>query len=313
MKKILITPRSFGKNNRKPIELLKEKGYEIITNPYQRIMTQEEMSAAIRDVDGVIIGVDPLNGAVLKNAKQLKVISKYGVGLDNIDLSYAERQGIVVTKTLGANSNAVADFAVALMLATARRMVYIDQECRQRNWAKVSTIQMDNKTLGLIGLGGIAKAVVKKVSGFDMKIIAYDTSPDLEYAQKHNIAYVNLETLLQESDFISIHLPLLDSTKNLISNKEFALMKQTAVLVNTARGGIIDEAALLSALKNRRIWGAGIDVFEAEPPGNDEFLKLDNIIIGSHCAASTFEAIDAMGMMAAENLITSLETPLTDR
>ncbi|KYZ76195.1 hydroxyacid dehydrogenase [Anaerosporomusa subterranea] len=313
MKKILITPRSFGKNNNKPIELLKEKGYEIITNPYQRIMTQEEMSVAIRDVDGIVIGVDPLNGEVLKNAKQLKAISKYGVGLDNIDLAYAEQRGIIVTKTVGANTGAVADFAVTLMLATARRMVYIDQECRQRNWAKVSTIQMDNKTLGLIGLGSIAKAVVKKVSGFDMKIIAYDTSPDLEYAQKHNITYVDLETLLQESDFISIHLPLLDSTKNLISSKEFALMKQTAVLVNTARGGIIDEAALLSALKNRRIWGAGIDVFEAEPPSNDEFLKLDNIIIGSHCAASTFEAIDAMGMMAAENLINSLETPLTDR
>ncbi|MDF2501749.1 MAG: Phosphoglycerate dehydrogenase [Anaerosporomusa subterranea] len=313
MKKILITPRSFGKNNNKPIELLKEKGYEIITNPYQRIMTQEEMSVAIRDVDGVVIGVDPLNGEVLKNAKQLKAISKYGVGLDNIDLAYAEQRGIVVTKTVGANTGAVADFAVTLMLATARRMVYIDQECRQRNWAKVSTIQMDNKTLGLIGLGSIAKAVVKKVSGFDMKIIAYDTSPDLEYAQKHNITYVDLETLLQESDFISIHLPLLDSTKNLISSKEFALMKQTAVLVNTARGGIIDEAALLSALKNRRIWGAGIDVFEAEPPSNDEFLKLDNIIIGSHCAASTFEAIDAMGMMAAENLINSLETMPKDQ
>lgn len=305
--KILVTPRSFGKNNPKPFELLKEKGYEVIANPYQRIMTQEEMIAAIKDVDGVIIGVDPLNRAVLSQAENLKAIAKYGVGLDNIDLEYAKSRGIKVTITLGANTDAVAEFAVTLMLACARRLVFIDRGCRERNWAKVSTMQMDGKTLGLVGLGNIARAVAKKVSGFGMRVLAYDVVKDSEYAERHGIEYVNLQTLLQQSDFISIHLPLLESTKNLIARREFEMMKESAVLVNTARGGIINESDLLWALKNRRIWGAGIDVFEEEPPGNEELLELDNIIIGSHCAASTVEAIDNMGLMAAQNLIDSLK------
>lgn len=305
--KILVTPRSFGKNNPKPIEILKAKGYEVIINPYQRIMTQDEMIEAIKTVDGVVIGVDPLNSEVLSHAKKLRAIAKYGVGLDNIDLDYAASRGIAVTKTVGANTDAVAEFAVSLMLAAARRLVYIDDGCRKRNWAKVSTLQMDGKTLGLVGLGNIAKAVAKKVSGFEMKIIAFDVVQDLAYAQKHGIEYVDLQALLRRADFISLHLPLLESTKNLISRREFELMKETAVVVNTARGGIINEADLLWALKSRRIWGAGIDVFETEPPDNDEFLQLDNIIIGSHCAASTIEAIDAMGIMAAENLVNSLE------
>ncbi|HBE78468.1 MAG TPA: hydroxyacid dehydrogenase [Firmicutes bacterium] len=305
--KILVTPRSFGKSDPKPFTLLKEKGYEVIVNPYPRIMTQEEMIKEIKDVDGVIIGVDPLNSEVLTRAANLRAISKYGVGLDNIDLELAKSRGIKVSKTIGANSEAVAEFAVTLMLATARRMPFIDQECRKRNWAKIKAIQMDHKTLGLIGLGNIGKCVTKKVSGYDMSVIAYDVVQDQEYAKRNGIEFVDLETLLKKSDFISIHLPLVEATKNLISYKEFEMMKEKAVLVNTARGGIINEEALLWALKNNKIWGAGIDVFEEEPPKNDEFLKLDNIIIGSHCAASTMEAIDNMGIMAAQNLINSLE------
>jgi D-3-phosphoglycerate dehydrogenase len=308
MDKILVTPRSFGKNNHKPFEMLKENGYEIIVNPYQRIMTREEMIKEIADMDGVIIGVDPLGSEVLKQAPKLKAISKYGVGLDNIDLGFAKQHGIAVTKTAGANADAVADYTVALLLATARRMIYIDQECRKRNWAKINSLQMCHKTLGLIGLGNIGKLVAKKVTGFEMKVLAYDVFQDAEYAAKNGIEYVDLATVLKEADFISIHLPLLEETKNLISYKEFEMMKEQAVLVNTARGGIIDEEALLWALQNHQIWGAGIDVFEEEPPRNDGFLRLENIIIGSHCAASTFEAIDNMGIMAAQNIIDSLQS-----
>ncbi|MBZ4645130.1 MAG: hypothetical protein PWR27_2460 [Petroclostridium sp.] len=305
--KILITPRSFGKNNSKPIDMLKEKGYEIIMNPYGRIMTQDEMINEIKDVDGVIVGVDPLNSDVLKYARKLKVISKYGVGTDNIDLQYAKANGISVTKTIGANSDAVADYALALMLGVARRILVIDRECRNLNWNKITTVDMWSKTLGLIGLGSIGKGVAKRASGFNMKVLAYDLFQDTEYAYANGIEYVSLERLLRESDFISLHLPLTSETKNLISYQQFEMMKKTAVLVNTARGGIVDEEALLWALKQNRIWGAGIDVFEKEPPENEEFLKLNNIIIGSHCSASTYEAIENMGIMAVENLINSFE------
>ncbi|MDK2933228.1 MAG: hypothetical protein PWP27_1038, partial [Clostridiales bacterium] len=268
--KVLVTPRSFGKSNPRPIEMLKEQGYEVVLNPYGNIMTEEEMINEIQDVDGIIIGVDPLNSNVLRHAKKLKAISKYGVGVDNIDIEYAKKEGIPVTRAVGANANAVADYAVALMLGVARRIVYIDQECRQLNWSKITTIEMWNKTLGLVGLGSIGKGVAKRISGFNMKVLAYDLYQDEEYAKANNIEYVSLEKLLKESDFISLHLPLTKDTKNLISYKEFEMMKDKAVIVNTARGGIIDEEALLWALKENKIWGAGIDVFEEEPPKNQE-------------------------------------------
>ncbi|MCG1013191.1 phosphoglycerate dehydrogenase [Tepidanaerobacter sp. GT38] len=305
--KILITPRSFGKSSSKPLDLLKEKGYEVVQNPYGRIMTRQEMMKHIVDVDGIIVGVDPLDREVLACGKRLKAISKYGVGTDNIDVEYAKEKNIPVMRTVGANAEAVADFTFALMLAVARRIVEIDAGCRKLNWNKITSIEVHGKTLGLIGLGAIGKKVARRAAGFDMKVLAFDTFKDEVYAKENGITYVTLEELLKESDFISLHLPLTDETRNLISYEQFKMMKPMAVIVNTARGGIIDENALLWALKEKRIWGAGIDVFEEEPPKNSELLKMDNIVIGSHCAASTYEAIEKMGMMAAENLIECLE------
>ena len=305
--KVLITPRSFGKSSSKPLDLLKEKGYEVVQNPYGRIMTRQEMMKHIVDVDGIIVGVDPLDREVLACGKRLKAISKYGVGTDNIDVEYAKEKNIPVMRTVGANAEAVADFTFALMLAVARRIVEIDAGCRKLNWNKITSIEVHGKTLGLIGLGAIGKKVARRAAGFDMKVLAFDTFKDEVYAKENGITYVTLEELLKESDFISLHLPLTDETRNLISYEQFKMMKPMAVIVNTARGGIIDENALLWALKEKRIWGAGIDVFEEEPPKNSELLKMDNIVIGSHCAASTYEAIEKMGMMAAENLIQCLE------
>lgn len=306
MPKILITPRSFGKHSKKPFELLKEKGYELIINPYGRILTHEEMIKEIADVDGIIVGVDPLNAEVLKHAKKLKVISKYGVGTDNIDLEYAKNNNITVTITRGANSDAVADYAFALMISAARKLVPIDKGCRQLNWGKVTTIGMYGKTLGLIGLGNIGKGVAKRAQGFNMKALAYDLFKDEEFASKNNIEYVTIERILKEADFISLHLPLTKDTEHIIGENELKMMKKNAVIVNTARGGLIDENALYDVLKDNEIWGAGVDVFEQEPPKNQELLTLDNIVIGSHCAASTFEAVDNMGIMASQNIINCL-------
>ncbi|MCT4687344.1 phosphoglycerate dehydrogenase [Vallitalea sp.] len=304
--KILITPRSFGKNNSKPWDMLKEKGYEIITNPYGRIMTEEEMIDCIKDVDGVILGVDPCNRKVLEKATNLKCISRYGVGLDNIDMEYAKERNIPVHRTVGANSNAVADYAFGLMLDITRKISCIDRECRKGNWKKIKTSEMWGKNIGVLGLGAIGKGVAKRASGFNMNVLAYDVFKDESYAKDNNIKYVDLETIYKEADFISLHLPLTKETKDLISYKEFDMMKDSAIVVNTARGGVINEDALCDALLNNKILGAGIDVFEEEPPSNNQFTKLDNIVIGSHCAASTLEAIDNMSMMATTNLINEL-------
>ncbi|MCT4597974.1 MAG: phosphoglycerate dehydrogenase [Vallitalea sp.] len=305
--KILITPRSFGQNNSEPWELLKEKGYELITNPYGRIMTEEEMIECVKDVDGIILGVDPCGKNVIEKASKLKCISRYGVGLDNVDLDYAKERNIPIHRTVGANSNAVADYAFGLMLDVTRKISHIDRKCRSGNWKKIKTSEIWGKTIGIIGLGAIGKGVAKRASGFNMTVLAFDLYKDEEYAKENNIKYVDLETIYKNADFISLHLPLTDETKDLISYDEFAMMKDNAVIVNTARGGVINEDALYDALSNNKISGAGIDVFTKEPPTNNNFTELDNIVIGSHCAASTIEAIDNMSIMATNNLINSLK------
>lgn len=301
--KVMITPRSFGKGNSLPIDMLREKGCELVLNPYGRILNKLEMVELIRDVDAIIVGVDPLDQEVLEHATKLKVISKYGVGTDNIDLNYAKEKEIPVTVTAGANKDAVADYTIALMLAVARRMIPIDKACRQLNWDKITSVDVWGKTLGLVGLGAIGKGVAARARGFNMNILAYDLIKDEAYAAEHQIEYVSLDKLLQSADFITLHLPLTEKTHHLIGAKELASMKETAVIVNTARGGLINEQALLEALIEKRIWGAGMDVFEQEPPQDKGFLELDNLVIGSHCAASTYQAIENMGIMAAANVL----------
>ncbi len=302
--KVVVTPRSFAAHSDEPMQILLRNGCEVSLNPYGRIMTKSELVSMIGDADAIIVGVDPLDREVLERAERLRVISKYGVGTDNIDLRYAEERGIAVTVTPGSNTDAVADFTIALMLASARKLNEIDKACRQRNWSKRTTVDMHKQTLGLIGLGQIGKAVARRAAGFDMRILSFDRFRDEAYAAQHGIVYTeSMDEVLKEADFISLHLPLTDDTRHLIGRAQFALMKETAVVVNTARGGLIDEEALFEALHTGRIWGAGIDVFEEEPPRNTSLLELDNLVIGSHCAASTVSAIDNMGILASQNLI----------
>lgn len=310
--KIVVTPRSFGKSDPAPIELLASQGYDVVYNPYGRILTKDEMKELLADADGVIVGVDPLDRDVLAQAPRLRIISKYGVGTDNIDLKYAEERGIRVATAAGSNTEAVADFAFALMMAVARRVNVIDRACREGIWKAETAIDIYGKTLGLLGLGAIGKAVARRAAGFGMKVLAYDLFRDEAVAAAHDIAYRDtVEEIVREADFISLHLPLDDKTAGIIGREQFAMMKPTAVLVNTARGGLIDEAALLEALRANRIWGAGIDVFEKEPPDNPELLALGNLIAGSHCAASTQGAVRNMGLFATQNLIKHLEVSVS--
>lgn len=304
--KILITPRSFANHSKEAYQILEEHGIEYFRPKEGRILTEEELKIQLKDMDGIIVGVDPLTEEVLKEAPQLKVISKYGVGTDNIDKDYCNKNNIKVTITANANADAVADYAFCLMMSVARRVLEIDKGCRQKDWSKKVSADVFGKTLGLIGMGNIGKGVAKRAGGFDMKILAYDLFPDEAFAKEHNIEYTDIDTLLQNSDFISIHLPLTEKTKNLIDAAAFQKMKKTAIIVNTARGGLIHEKDLYDALCNHDIYGAGIDVFEEEPPKESKLLELDNIVIGSHTSASTFEAVNKMSTMAAENIIENL-------
>ena len=304
--KILTTPRSYGRNMPELFEQLEAAGYEVVRNSTGGILEKEQMKALIADCSGIIVGVDPLDAEVLSCAPRLRAIAKYGVGVDNIDLDYCEAHGIKVSRTVGANSEAVADYAMTLIMAVARKAVMIDRKCRGRDWSKISTRDVSGATLGLFGLGAIGKHVAKRAQGFGMKVLAFDPYWPEEYARENNIIRADAETIFREADFISLHLPLMESTRNFVGEKEIAMMKRDAVIINTARGGLIDEAALLRALKEGRIYGAGIDAFAQEPPEDPAWFELDNVVIGSHCAASTTGATQNMGRMATQNILRDL-------
>ncbi len=304
--KILVTPRSFGKTDPGVFEVLKNAGFEIAVNNSGGILDRDALRTQLADCDGVILGVDPLDAGVLAGAPKLKAVAKYGVGVDNIDLVECEKRGIKVSRTVGANADAVADYAFSLMMAVARQVVTIDARCRQRDWSKITSLDINGRTLGVLGTGAIGKGVVARAKGFSMRVIAHDVFWNDEWAKANNVEQVGPEEIYRQADFITLHLPLNDDTRGMIGADQLAMMKPTTVIVNTARGGIIDEDALLHALQTKQIYGAGIDAFLQEPPANPAWYELDNLVMGSHAAASTIGATENMGRMAAANIIRDL-------
>ena len=304
--KILTTPRSYGKDMPELFAQLEAAGYEVVRNTTGGILEKDAMKEMLADCVGVIVGVDPMDAEVLASAPKLRAIAKYGVGVDNIDMDYCKEHGIKVSRTVGANSEAVADYAMALMLAVARKVPEIDRKCRKLNWGKITTRDVSHATLGLFGLGAIGRHVAERAQGFGMKVIAYDPSWPEEFAREHGIERADAETIFKNADFISLHLPLMPDTEGFVGEKELGWMKKDAILINTARGGLVDEKALLKALKEGRIYGAGLDAFAHEPPEDDDWFELDNVVLGSHCAASTRGATQNMGRMATENLLRDL-------
>ena len=304
--KVLTTPRSYGKTDPQVFDMLRQAGLEVVRNDTGGILDKETIKTMLADCDGVIVGVDPMDAEVIAAAPRLKAIAKYGVGVDNIDLDAAKARGIKVSRTVGANSEAVADYAMALILAVARKTVLIDRQCRKGDWKKITTRDVTGGTIGILGLGAIGKNVAQRAQGFGMTVMAYDPFWPEEYAREHHIARADPDEIYARCDVISLHLPLTPETENIIGAAELAKMKPDAILVNTARGGLIDENALLDALEAGKLYGAGIDAFSSEPPKDPRWFSLDNVVLGSHCAASTSGASRNMGRMATANLIRDL-------
>lgn len=304
MYKVLVTARSFGRFSQKPFQIIEEAGYGFIDNPWPGCkLTEEQLLKLIDGADALICGEDPVSEKVIKAAPKLKVIAKFGVGVDKIDLNAAAARGIAVCNTPGANNESVADMAFSLMLGVARNLPSVDRLVREGNWQPVVGCELYKKTLGIVGLGKIGKGVACRAKGFTMKVLAYDEYPDKEFMDKNSIEAVSLEDLLQRSDFVSLHVPSLPQTKGLIGAKQLSMMKCSAYLINTARGDIVDENALFNTLQTGQIAGAGLDVFAKEPPLDCPLLKLPNVVLAPHIAAHTVEAIDNMGLMSACNVI----------
>jgi len=257
-------------------------------------------------VQGAIIGVVPMTEYVLKNSPSLKVVSMHGVGVDHIDLQAAANAGVVIANCLGSNDKAVADLALGLMISIAREIPKIDLEMHQGLWGRHKGSELWNKTLGLIGLGYIGRGVAKRALGFDMKVLVHDPYITQEDCQAVGANLVPLETVIAESDFLSLHAPLNNETKLLIGSQQLDAMKESAYLINTARGDLVDEAALYKALTQGKIAGAAMDVYTNEPPDDSPLLELDNIVVTAHIVSHTLEAIERMGVMAAENVLMTL-------
>ncbi len=269
--------------------------------------TKEEMIDLLQGVVAVIAGSEPLTRRVLEAARDLKIIARTGIGTDNVDLEAARAQGIRVTTTPGLNSKAVADLAVGLVLALARRICSSDRSLRQGAWKQTAGLDLEGKILGIVGLGSIGKQVARRAQAFDMRLVAYDTVHDEGFAAAHGISFVGCDELLQMSDFVTLHLPLTPETRGLIGKRELRQMKPTAYLVNTARGGIVDERALYEALSQGWIAGAGLDVFAQEPPFGSPLLELDNVVVTPHIGAWTDGAWAAMARQAATEVIRALK------
>ncbi|WP_408007996.1 2-hydroxyacid dehydrogenase [Pseudalkalibacillus sp. A8] len=282
--------------------------------PVPRSVLEEK----VKYIDGLFcLLTETIDKSLLEKAENLKVVSNMAVGYNNIDIQTAKEKGITVTNTPGVLTQTTADLTFALLMATARRLVEGSSYLRDGEWKTWSPMQLTGQdihgaTLGIIGMGRIGEALAKRALGFDMNVIYHNRSRKTEAEEKYGITYVNMDQLLKESDFVCVLTPYTKETHDLISEKELSLMKDTAILINTARGGIVNEEALYKALKDRRIWAAGLDVFQEEPvPLDHPILSLPNVVTLPHIGSASIKTRLKMADVATDNLIKSLknETP----
>jgi D-3-phosphoglycerate dehydrogenase len=309
MPTILITARYFAVDP-EPLDLLQQQGYMIKHQDIDWTLGDGNVSEAhaielLHGVDAAIISSLPLTPTVLAHLPQLKIIAIRGVGYDSVDIAAATVRGIPVVVAPGF-TDSVADYVFALMLALARQVARADRLLRDGRWDVLVSTNIFRKTLGIIGLGRIGKAVARRARGFEMPILATDVIQDAAFAQQYGVTYVPLETLLQQADIVSINAPLQHDTRHLIDASALRLMRPTAFLINTARGDLVDVEALAMALRHGQLAGAGLDVFHQEPLQQNPFHGLDNVVLSPHLAAYSREGLRDTGILAARAVIAVL-------
>jgi glyoxylate reductase len=294
------------------IAMLREK-FEVEVNPDDRVLTPSELRDHLKAANGLVCQLsDKINEELLTAAPQLKISSNVAVGFDNVDLAAASCHGVMITNTPEVLTDTTADFAFALLMAVARRVVEGDRFVRD---GKFSEWRMDlmlghdvhHATLGNLGLGRIGQGVARRAMGFSMRVLYNDEiRQPAEVEREIGVQFVSRETVLREADFVSLHVPLTPATRHYIGREQLALMKPSAILVNTSRGPVIDEQALVEALKSGKLGGAGLDVFEFEPKVNPDLLRMDNVVLAPHIASASHATRERMATLAAENCIAGL-------
>lgn len=294
------------------IEMLK-KEHEVTVQPQERVLSRDELKELVKRAHAILSMVtDKIDGEVLAAAgPQLKIVANYAVGFDNIDIAAAKAANVLVTNTPDVLNEAVAEHTFALVMSVSRRVVEADQFIRKgryHGWDPKGFlgVEFKGKTMGIIGLGRIGSRVAEIAVAFGMQVVYHDVKQNPEFEHELNAKFLSKDDLLKTADVVSLHVPLLDSTRHLISSSELAIMKGTAVLVNTSRGPVVDEVALVEALKSKKIFGAGLDVYESEPRLTPGLAELPNVVLTPHIASATQEAREAMSKVAAENILAAL-------
>ena len=305
MEKIFIATTTYCKHSLEPLNFLKSHGFHVDTNEKGRKLTDDEISDTVSQYDGIIAGTESYSENILNHAKQLKVISRLGTGVDNIDLKVADRMGINIFNTKTSPALGVAELAFGLILDLSRNISSHNSDLKNGIWEKRMGSLISGKTLGIVGLGTIGKELVNITKGFGLKYLAHDIKIDFEFSDLHQIEYCTLEEVFTKSDIISIHTSLTNENQNLIDFNLLKMMKPDSILINTSRGDIINENDLIKALNQKRIAGAGLDVFSIEPY-QGKLLEFDNIVATPHIAGYTKEIRSKMELEAAKNLIKGL-------
>ena len=302
--KVLVTATNYSTLCAAAKNLLESSNCEVVENPFGRPLTFDELKGYIPDIDGVVVGVDTWDEAVFKLATNLKVLARFGVGVDNIDIEKAREFGVKVCNAAGKNANAVAELTLGLIISAMRNIHALHQTTRQGRWDRFVGEELVGKKVGLLGFGNIAQKVAKKLSGFDVDVVAYDKYPNLDAAKALNVTMVGWEEVLGQSDIVCMLLPSLKETKHFMNEKTFAMMKNKAYFINTARGALVDETALKAALESGKLTAAAIDVYEREPSTADNPLfKVDNILTTPHTAAETHETYHEIGLFTAQCIL----------
>jgi phosphoglycerate dehydrogenase-like enzyme len=287
------------------IDILGSNGFELVHRPPAvNRFDQDALISFLSDCSAVIAGSEPYTARVIESAPRLRVIARTGVGYDAVDLAACDRMGVAVTITPGVNHHAVAEHTIALLMAVARGFPELDRMVREHRWKRIPRPRVMGRTLGLIGLGRIGRAVATRAVGLGMKVVACEPFPDRAFVEQWNVELAPLDQLLAQCDFVSPHAPMSATNHHLINVRTLAMMKPGSILINTARGTLVDEQALYDALKAGHLRGAGLDVFEVEPlPAGNPLLELDNVLLSGHIAGLDIESQDDTFKMVADTIV----------
>jgi D-3-phosphoglycerate dehydrogenase len=306
-KEVLILSRKFRESDSEYVErFMAERGCHVAQKTISYPVDEAQLCELASTAGGIITGLERITPAVFEAAPRLKVVSTGGVGFDHVDLEAAGRHGVVVANCAGCNNHAVSELAFAMMLNLARKVRANDIAMRTDGWASAGDLrdggELWGKTLGIVGLGRVGKSSALLGKAFGMRVLANDIAWDITFANQNGISYVPLDTLLRQSDFITMHVPLTEFTHELIDEQAIDVMKESAILINTARGPVVKESALVSALASGRIAAAGLDVFRVEPHPDNPYVEFDNVILTPHIGGSTREAFDRSLYLAMTNV-----------